>query len=1006
MNVRRAAAWLSISAITFGACDAFGQARGSARRTAAPTGLSSLTDEAVYNELAARNMQRLLDHAFDVNKVPESQRQAALAIPAIKRLADEENPPKPYERAQLIQRISAGADRIVASENNPQTLMEHAAALIRYGVEPEVNLMEYWGETPKVQKRLAPVANAVDKMLKKAVDTSTAEREKAANELNRGRNTRAEEKWVEADGLVTLAEYTRAMVTYNKAMSIPAGEKGNEERKKLADEALAVLQNYDNKDSGVQTAIRNRMAKLNMVKRDYGPANDLFESVVSGQVDDKNKIEPPPGPFEQYEARYFGIVCEMMSGDTPRAQKGLEELIGWQKEAVKDPKAQEGLAAAAEMLRYRIAMKERDKAKGEKEKKAAEERAFGILLKLYNDRKDLRAIISEQLVDALGDDVEVKTQKVLILQAMMSKAEAARDAFDLKSPDADLVKQMQQGIAAAREVLDRAAKRNDPDVTPDVVRAAGRAVPVLYQAMGKRVEAASGYVDYIEKKYGTPDLIAGAFNEAGKLLLKLTNEPATKGDPKVWETWDRFLPIAIDQFKRRDFAFDYATRLRGKSPPKYADAIKYLRLVPADDRRMGYAKYLEMITLTDWLYAAGPDKKPLLKDQERAAKVQETIKVADEVRKVSGDALKREKDAKQQQALRTRIAVVTLTQAELAASGEKPDWAKVVAALDGFEQQAKGLPNESALMKKVMELRVAAYVQRRELVKATPILTKLLETEPGGRASGLVLGILQRLNEDYDRAKAAGDAEAAENILKSRAELSGYLVDWAKKSQDPKVAKNLYTYKVYDADTQRLYGSVLEGAERKSRLEKAMAAFKAMRSPQEIAAYQALIADRKKENPADKTDPNYPDPGVTLGMAMTSYDLADWKTAATELKRLIFAGKLGNRTRTDIDAKTGEAKIIPNDQYWEATYKYYDAVRQWLKAQPQDGDAQKELDAVKTMLRRDYVAAPEDAGGAKWHDGYEVLRKELIPDLNVEELKSGSTPPPQSQPAEPVASKR
>src|SRR5687768_9294181 len=193
MNARQTASWLSVLLIGFSTSVVHAQARGTGARKAA-TGLSALTDEAVYNELAARNMQGLLDHAFDANKVPDSQRQAALAIPAIKRLSDEENPPKPHERSALIGRISAGADRIIASENNPQTLMEHASALIKFGVEPEVNLMEYWGETPKVQKRLAPVANAVDKMLAKAVETASAEREKAAEVLNRGRNTKAEEK--------------------------------------------------------------------------------------------------------------------------------------------------------------------------------------------------------------------------------------------------------------------------------------------------------------------------------------------------------------------------------------------------------------------------------------------------------------------------------------------------------------------------------------------------------------------------------------------------------------------------------------------------------------------------------------------------------------------------------------------------------------------------------------------------------------------------------------------
>jgi hypothetical protein len=173
-----------------------------------------------------------------------------------------------------------------------------------------------------------------------------------------------------------------------------------------------------------------------------------------------------------------------------------------------------------------------------------------------------------------------------------------------------------------------------------------------------------------------------------------------------------------------------------------------------------------------------------------------------------------------------------------------------------------------------------------------------------------------------------------------------------------------------------------------------------------------MVEERKKENPKDKTNPEDPDPAVTLGMALTSFDLKDWKTASVELKRLRFAGKLGSRARTEIDAKTGETRIVPNDQYWEAMYKYYEGTRQWAKADPSNDDAQKELEAVKILLRRDYVAGPDEVGGTKWRDAFEALRKELIPDLDVDALRQqqeqeqqSAPEAPETQPAEPVATR-
>jgi hypothetical protein len=322
--------------------------------------------------------------------------------------------------------------------------------------------------------------------------------------------------------------------------------------------------------------------------------------------------------------------------------------------------------------------------------------------------------------------------------------------------------------------------------------------------------------------------------------------------------------------------------------------------------------------------------------------------------------------------------------------------------LEGFEAQSKGLDNESGLNKRAMEIRVQSYQSLKQFDKAADVLIELLRKAPGGRASAYVLGISQRLRDEYDRAVAAGDKQLAGERITALANLSGSLVKWATETKNP----NLYMYKVYDADTQRLYGASLTGGEKATQLKKSMEMFQAMRSPENLAAYKAHIAERKKDNPQDKTDPEQPDPAVALGTALTSYDLADWKTAAAELRRLRYGNKLGTRNRVKTDDKTGETRITPNDQYWEAMFKYYDATAKWSAAEPDNGDAKKEVEAVKTLLRRDYVAGPDDVGGTKWRDNFERLRKELIPDLNLDEIRASTTAPtsqPATQAAEPAA---
>jgi hypothetical protein len=978
-----------------------------AKREPRAPGLAGLSDDALLAELAARQMPALLEHAFEANNVPEQQRLAMMALPAIARLGDKSADLKPHERVALINQIAAGAEKVVASIDDPRVLMEHSATLIKEGVEPEVNVMEYWGETAKSQARLRPVIGAVIKMLNKAVETGSEIRAKAEQELeNDGNNKRTVDAWTKADELVNTAEFTRAMVRYNEAMALPSTAKGLEERKKIAAKALEFLEVYDNAESGIQAAIRNRMAKLLMVQKEYGAANDLFETVVSGAVNETTKIDPPPTPFEQYEARYFSVVAELMQGDVERAKKGLDEIIAWQVENVKDEQAAKQVAAAAEMLRYRILMKERDKLKDPAGKKAAEDKAMAVLMELNEKQPELRPIIAEQLIAAMGDKVDVKAANLLILNALVDRAgQAAAGIEDPAQPDPTLARQVEQGIEGATELM----TRKDPAIKEDTVKRMASRIPLFYEKLGRRIEAAQAYLDFIEQKRGEGKLIEIAFNQAGFLLSKVLADPKAREDPAFTAAWERFLPIAINQFKRNELAFEFANRLRAKG--QLAEAVKNFGLVPANHKSYLEARFRRVVAQSDMIYAVGPDKKPLVSGAEKEKLVAETQAGGEEVSKLMTAAAAKAADPAEKQRLLTRAVIIVLMQAELEAGKDKPDWNRVLKVLEGFENRTKGLDNEQPLNKKVMELRVASLMQLKQFDKAADVLIELLEKEPGGLAAGLVLGILQKLNEDYDRAIAQGNKEAARDILKDRANLSGFLVKWAANNADPNVKKNLYVYEVYDADTQRLYGQSLEDeAQRKPALQKANDAFQKLRTPAKVDEYKAVVAQRKLDNPEDKTDPDAPDPAVTLGMALVSYDLRDWKTASQELKKLRFGGKLGSRAVQQTDMKTGEVRVVPNEQYWEAMYKYYNSTYEWARSAPQDNDGQAELSAVKTLLRRDYVAGADDVGGIKWREPFEKLRKELIPDLDLESLKrpavGGTAPAPASQPAkeaEPVA---
>jgi hypothetical protein len=841
-------------------------------------------------------------------------------------------------------------------------------------------------------------------MLEKAAKIADAQCKELEKQLTSTRNERVEQQWTEADSDRTKALFTLARLRYNEAMTRPPGNVGAAARKAAVDKGLEYISTFDNADSGIQAKVRNRMAKLSMARGDWGPANDLFETVVSGKIDQKTKIDPPPEPADQYEARYFSVVCEMNQGELARADKGLKDLVAWQKQAVTDPASQQALDAAADVLRYRLLLKQRDKSKDAKSKKAFEDQALGVLAQLNEKQPALRGIIAEQLVGVMGDKVDPKTAEPLLLEALVNNAvqDSETVADDPTKASPELVNRMKRAIDAAQALM----KRKDPKITPTIVSRMAIFIPLLHERLGHKLDATNAYLEYVEKKRGTADRLKTAFDRAAYLLFDLTKDGGDKKDPAVAEAWERFLPLAVDEFNHKELAFDYANRLRAKQ--KFAKALKYYGEVPKTDKRYDEAVYRKMLVLTDLLYEAGPDKKYKLAGAERAKFVKATLDTAKVVREQSLAVINAAGTSDKDKLFhRNRVAVVTLTQAELAASGEKPNWQQVLASLDGYEKLSTGLDNEPALNNKVMELRVAAYIQLKQFNQAASTLITLLEKQPGERAQGMVLGVLRRLNEDYDRAIAAGDMTTAGELAKNRSQLSRRLVEWAQGSKDPNVSKDLYLYKRFDAETQRQYGATLTGDERMTQLKRAMDAYATLRSPENVAAYGAFVLERKKSNPQDKTDPEAPDPAVTLGTALTSYDLQDWKTAATELKKLRFSGKLGVRTRTETDEKTGEQRVVPNDQYWEAMYKYYSAVNEWAKADPQSADAQAELGAVKKLLLRDYVAGPDEAGGVKWREAFEKVRKELLPDLNIDGLRQpgpseGSptttqTPPPDAE---------
>jgi hypothetical protein len=268
----------------------------------------------------------------------------------------------------------------------------------------------------------------------------------------------------------------------------------------------------------------------------------------------------------------------------------------------------------------------------------------------------------------------------------------------------------------------------------------------------------------------------------------------------------------------------------------------------------------------------------------------------------------------------------------------------------------QGLPDAKSLISGALFLRVQAYMQLNRNNDATKTLVEYLNATSANEGAQTVHDLLATLNTELDEARTSGDAAQIRQLADNRAMLSGFLVKWADGSQDPKIHGYAYIYRRFDADTKRLAGELeTDPTARQRDLTAALDLYKQLQSPENVVLYQSSL-----DPGADK---DYPDPLVTLGIGLIAYEQHDCQTVKDTLGRLIQDEKLGEN----------------NDQYWEAAYKLLDCMHTLAKqGDPHTSDAD-----VAKSLKVLYLIWRDETGGPKYHDQFEALRKEVLPDWTV-----------------------
>ncbi|MGH7178778.1 MAG: tetratricopeptide repeat protein [Tepidisphaeraceae bacterium] len=857
------------------------------------------------------------------------------------------------QRRKLVDGIVRGIDAALPSMKDPQLMMKQASDLIRYGVEQDVNTLEYWGENPRTQAQLRPVVTTIIKLLERCIAEARASADAAANRIKSPDDKAAIARYEQFEQLARDSEFTKYMADYDLVLSI---DPADPQRRAIANHAIEYLRQFDVPDQPIRARVRNRIGKLAMAAGDYDSARKMFDAVSA------RDMQPPPDLATQYEARYFRALTDLLAQLPDWAMTKLDELEAWQNANLPNPagassdearvraqQARDGAHSAAVMLRYRILSQQSSMLQSADARRKLSDEATGLLFALLREQPALQPIIYEQLMSALPADAPMNTLDPLLLQAIVRRGE---DELHNSQSDRKLV---ERALAAARELNARRERGVDPQVADNASLLAG----FFLDNLDRDAESAGAFLDFVERDPRAKNATL-ALDNAQALIGQLRRDAGTREEPQVVGAYERFLPLAIaPPFDRREFAYEYARRLQLQG--KLAQAIDFYKLVPPDDKRALAARFFVVIALQQQL-----DQLP--RDAENRAKlVEEILSLSAQVKSSIAGAIASATSEEQKAQYSSMLVRMALLAAELART-EQNDPKLALSLLADIEPAVVVLPDASRRLSEMLLIRVQSLIATGDYSKATDELVRLLDREPA-RGGRIVYDLLEKLNSELDKAEASGNVAAVKQAALDRAQLTGFLVNWARNNQNPAIQKLAYGYAVFDAEVQRFAAmQESDAAARRAGLDKSLALFNSLNTPAGVESYTASLSPE-----ASRAGISY-DPSVLLGIARTQYDLGNYEQARDAFSRLLSDKRLGPALM--VVEEHGQEKEIDNDNYWEAILKL---IRCNIALN-------SGLEESKNYLKEQIVRWSDHVGGTKWKKDFAQLREELIPGYDPEHI--------------------
>jgi hypothetical protein len=936
----------SVVAVTL-AGGAAAQNRGAAGAGASAAGSpDKAMEDKLLGVLAAREMDGLLDYYFQKHNIP-ADRQASIRSIAAWREMNNPNLPAARRRQLLMDGVK-GIKNFIASTKDTELLMTRAGQLIEFGMKGQVTQIEYFGETPKSQAELNEIADAVMKLLDRTIEECEAQENQVLAGQTRP-NPQIMAKWQALDDRLNTARWTKAFASYGLALSLdPADAK----RKEVADAAITFLKDFEDPQYQREATVKLQIGKLNVAKGDMAAAVAKFNEALKAPGIDKGT---------QFEAMY-GVALANVLAKKPDLAAGA--VVDVQKFVADNFQGEDAKFASASigLLDYRINALRASQAQAPDQKKKFAEAGDAALSKVMNENPRMAPAIRRLMLEKLPPDADLTKLDTTVLQSLMARGvdevNRAKDGVaDERGKPA-----LQRALQASAEIQKRKGR---PGTNADAVDVAAFFEPFFWAKLGDNAKSAERALDYLKNYPNNKDRAAETLNNALAAVEALRRSPES-GSQRVGDLITQTWKEAVDRGQKQ-YAFVYGKRLsdRAKTPADYKAAAAALRAVPENHPAVLHARFYELSALQEVL-----DDKSLV-PAARVILVGDIQKLAADVNKRIDAALA---TAKEDQKPRLKFYKVsaTLLAADLLQK-ESKDNAGVLKLLGGFEETAKGLPQEDKLDATALRLRVNAYMAVGKTQAAVDEVKKLVASQQGGNAN-VLFSMIGQMDDAYAKAKAANDQDAMRQNSAAQVALITPLIEQTK----DEATRN--KYKQWKADlVLRAARNEQDAARRSQYLAEAQRTF------------TELMGLAKEGTPQFDT--------MRYKLALVSYELKDYKKVQQELGQLIAGRRLGDPDLREASADGGET-FRENPVYWEGLLRYMQA--NWELSKTDDSPQMKEAIAnARDTLKTLYINRGKNVGGDRLRDEYAKLKAEMLPGWDETQLTpAGGTA---TQPDKPAA---